>query len=221
MNKTKIKKILSALAVGLLVSTQMSVFAAPIGTGSVVGDASFDATIVWDDNFPGSATGTVTGILVSATIEPTISMTVSTGAINLGTLVANVTSTGSIDIEVGTNAANGVTITVESGSGGLTNTSNNSLQINDLVADGSAESYEFKSIVNTIDSSIVGFTSTGSSILSEVNDSTPLTIYNTNKPEISDGTDVDVTFTVETTPNAQTAAGTYEDRLNFTIVGNF
>jgi hypothetical protein len=222
MNKTKIKKVLSALAVGALVAAQANVFAAQIGTGSVVGEPTFDTIIDWNGTYTAaSASGTVTGIKVLATVAPTINMTLSAKEINLGALAAGVTASGTIDIEVGTNAANGVTITAQSGSGGLTNTSDNALQINSLVADGSAESYRFESTANAFDSTVTGFANTGDLTLVEMNNTTPVTIYNTNKPELADGTNADVTFRVEATSNAQTAAGNYEDSLNFMVTGNF
>jgi hypothetical protein len=181
-----------------------------------------DADITWDGNFPGTATGTVTGIKVLATVAPTINVVFSTEVINLGTLTAGVTASGSIDIEVGTNAANGVSITAQSGSGGLTNTSNPSLQINDLTTDGSQEDYQFTSTANLQDSTVTGFDgTTGNLALTQMTNNTPITIYESNKPEITDPVDADVTFRVEATSNAQTAAGDYEDTLNFTVVGNF
>lgn len=223
MIKTKIKKVLAATAIAALATTQFAnVFAASnIGTGTVTGNATFDTNVVWDDNFPGSATGTVSGITVKAQVLPTLNMVISADEIDLGTLTAGVAASGSLDIEVGTNAANGVTIRVKSASGGLTNTSDNALQINNLTADGSAESYTFESTGNTIDSTITGFANTGDLASTEVNSTSELVIYDTNKPEISDNTDADVTFKVTATSNAQTAAGNYEDYLDFTVVGNF
>jgi hypothetical protein len=218
MNKTKIKKVLSALAVGALVATQVNVFAATnIGVATV--PTLPDTNIVWDDTFPGSATGTVTGVKVLATIAPTINLTLSTHEIDLGVLAAGVTASGTIDIEVGTNAANGITITAQSGSGGLTNTSDNAIQINDVDTDG--ESYKFDSTVNTNDSTVGDFVQSTNLASVEMNNTTPVTIYNTNRPELTDPTDVDVVFRVEATSNAQTAAGNYEDSLTFVVVGNF
>jgi hypothetical protein len=203
-----------------MVTAQMSVFAAPIGVATVPTQA--DTSIEWDGNFPGTATGTVTGIKVLATVAPTINVAFSTNQIDLGTLTAGVTASGSIDIEVGTNAANGVSITAQSGSGGLTNTSNASLQINNLLTDGSQEDYLFTSTANLADSTVAGFDgTTGDLALTQMTNDTPITIYETNKPEITDGVNADVTFRVEATSNAQTAAGDYEDTLNFTVVGNF
>ena len=147
MIKTKIKKAIALAGIATIAATSSlggvlnNTFAATIGTGSVAGTATFDSSVVWDDTFPGTATGTVSRIVVTAQVLPTLNMVISTGAIDLGTLESGTESNGSLDIEVGTNAANGVTITARSGSGGLTNTSDNSLQINDLVTDGVAESY--------------------------------------------------------------------------------
>ena len=223
MIKTKIKKVLAATAIAALATTQFAnVFAASnIGTGSVNGDSSFDTNIVWDDAFPGSATGTVTGIEVKAQVLPTLNMVISDKEIDLGVLTAGTPSTGTLDIEVGTNAANGISIRVKSASGGLTNTTNNSLQINNLTTDGSQENYTFASSANAIDSTVTGFANSGDLASTEVTDSTELIIYDTNKPEISDGTDADVTFTVSATSNGQTPAGDYKDTLDFIVVGNF
>jgi len=224
MNKTKTKKVLSMLAVGAIATTQLaSVFAAPstIGTGIVTGDASFDTNIIWDGNFPGTASGTISGIKVNAQVAPTLNTTFSAKEINLGLLTAGVTASGSIDIEVGTNAANGVTITAQSASGGLTNTSNASLQINSLTTDGTAESYTFESAKNLEDSTVAGFASNGDYTAAEMNNTTPVVIYNTNKPELTELTNADVTFKVSATSNAQTAAGDYQDTLNFVVTGNF
>lgn len=223
MIKTKIKKVLAATAIAALATTQFAnVFAASnIGTGTVTGNSAFDTNVVWDDNFPGSATGTVSGITVKAQVLPTLNMVISADEIDLGTLTAGVAASGSLDIEVGTNAANGVTIRVKSASGGLTNTSDNALQINNLTTDGSAESYTFESTGGAIDSTVTGFANTGDLASTEVNSTAELVIYDTNKPELADGVDADVTFKVTATSNAQTAAGNYEDYLDFTVVGNF
>ena len=173
MIKTKIKRALAIIALGALATTNLSgTFAAQIGTGSVVGDAGFDSAIIWDDTFPGTATGTVSNIVVTADIAPTLSMTISTGSIALGTLTSAAYSTGSLDLEIGTNAVNGVSVTARSGSGGLTNTSDNSIQINDLVVDGAADNYKYTSALNAAsDSTTTGYTQ-DASLTTEVNDNT-------------------------------------------------
>jgi len=227
MIKTKIKKAIALAGIATIAATSSlsgvlnDTFAANIGTGSVTGTSSFDSVIVWDDLFPGSATGTVSGIVVTAQVLPTLNMVLSTGAIDLGTLDAGIESTGSLDIEVGTNAANGVNITVKSSSGGLTNTSNNSLQINNLAVDGIAESYTFASSTWAIDSNVTWFSSSTELATTEIINSNEYAIYTTNKPEQSDGVNADVTFIVWATSNAQTAAGNYEDTITFTVTGNF
>lgn len=221
MIKTKIKKAIAIASIAALTATTLgSTFAANIGTASITGGAS--SNVVWDDTFPGTATGTVTDVIVTAQVLPTLNMVVSTGAIDLGTLIAGVESTGSLDIEIGTNAANGVTITARSGSGGLTNTSDTSLQINDLTTDGIAESYTFASKANTHDSTVTGFTQSSDYAAVEVNsNATENEIYSTNKPEQDDGANADVSFIVAATSNAQTAAGNYQDTITFTVTGNF
>ena len=133
-----------------------------IGTGSVTGSGAFDSVINWNDTFTtGSASGSVSDILIKARVNPTLNMAISLPEIDLGTLIAGVESNGSLAIEIGTNAVNGVSITARSQSGGLTNISDNDIQINTLtpVADPvAAESYTWESTINaTNDSSFTSF----------------------------------------------------------------
>lgn len=223
MLKTKTKKILALVSVFAMAGTTfMTTYAATnIGNAGVTGTGAFDSNVVWDDTFPGTATGTVSGITVTAQVLPTLNMSLSASSVDLGTLLAGTTSSGTIDIEVGTNAANGVSITATSSSGWLTNTSDNALQINNLTTDGIAESYTFESTANAIDSTISGFTTTGDLASTEVNDSTSHTIYTTNKPERLDNTVADLTFKVSATSDAQTAAWNYQDTITFTVTWNF
>lgn len=199
-----------------------NVQAVQIGTGSVVGTSDFDSVINWNGTFTnGSASGSVSNIQVKAKVDATLNMSISTGTIDLGTLVASVTSTGGLDLEIGTNAKSGVTITARSGSGGLTNTSDNGLQINDLVADGLAESYTFVSTPNaTDDSSAPAFSASGLASTEVNNNSTEHTVYTTNKPEAASSVD-DVSFLVGATIGQETPAGNYEDTITFTVTGNF
>lgn len=224
MIKTKIKKAIAIASLVVISATNFgtSTFAATqIGTGSVVGTSSFDAAITWDDAFPGFATGSVSWIVVSAQVLPSLNMEISTWAIDLGILMPWIESTWSLSIEVGTNAVAWVVITASSWSGGLTNTADGSIQINNNSADWNQENYSFESADWTIDSTVTGFASTGDLAKTEITDSTAQTIYSTNKPEIIDWTNADVTFTVAATANAQTAAGNYEDNITFTISGTF
>ena len=222
MFKTKIKVAFAMMAMIAMTSVQFgSAIAANIGTGSVNGTTSFDSPIVWDDALPGFATGSVSNIVVTARVDPILNMQISTGAIDLGTLVAGTPSSGTLNIEVGTNAVNGVVITARSGSGGLTHTTDNSVQINSLATDGNAESYTFSSVAGATDSGATGFSSTGDLGATEVvNNSTEHKIYETNKPEPTVGDD-DVVFTVTAQSNTATTAGDYQDTVTFTIVGKF
>lgn len=224
MLKTKIKKAIAIASIAGMTATTLgtTLAASNIGTGSVSGTGAFDSAVVWDDAFPGFATGSVSGIKVKAKILPSLNMTLSTSEIDLGTLVAGITASGTIDIEVGTNAKDGLNITARSGSGGLTNTSDNSLQMNSLTTDGVAESYTFASAANTNDSTIAGFSSTGDLTTTEVNNNTTEhIIYTTNKPEKFDLVNQDLTFTVAATSDAQTQAWDYEDTITFTVTGKF
>ena len=228
MLKTKIKKAIALAGITAITAASLgSTFAATqIGTGSVTGTGAFDTAIMWDDAFPGTASGSVSGIVVKAKVLPTLTMEVSTGVIDLGTLAANVTSTGSLFLEVGTNAKSGVSITARSGSGGLTNTGDNSIKISDngdagFHDDGIDESYTFSATPNgTDDSSSPAFAATGLATTQVNNNTTEHTIYNTNKGESATNVD-DVEFFVAAQAVDETAAGDYEDTITFTVTGNF
>ncbi|MDP2090105.1 MAG: hypothetical protein Q8K30_00780 [Candidatus Gracilibacteria bacterium] len=224
MKKTKINKALAFAGIVAISATSIgSTFAAvQIGTGSVSGTGAFDASIMWDETYTaGAASGSVSDIRVLARVLPTLSMEISTGTIDLGTLVANVASTGSLFIEVGTNAKSGLSITARSGSGGLTKTDDNSVQINNLFTDGVDESYTYTSTPNAVnDSNSVGFTASGM-LSTEINSNLiENTVYTTNKPEATNGVN-DIEFVVGATTTAETPAGNYEDTITFTVTGNF
>lgn len=222
MMKTKIKRALALITLVGVLGITSNVGAVQIGTGSVVGTGAYDSSINWDGTFTAwSASGSVSNILVKAKVDATLNMSISTGTIDLGTLLASITSTGGLDLEIGTNAKSGVSITARSGSGGLTNTSSGAIQINDLTADGLAESYTFVSTPNGTDDSSNGAFSASGLSSTEVNDnSTEHTVYTTNKPEATNLVD-DVAFEVGATIGEETPAGDYEDRITFTVTGNF
>jgi len=222
MKKTKIQKVLAIIALWALVTTNMSsVFAANIGTGSVTWTTAFDSAIVWDNNFPGTATGTVSGIVVTADIAPTLTMEISTGTLALWTLTSAAYTTSSLNIEVWTNAINWVNVTARSSSGWLTNINDSAIQINWNNTDGSADSYKFISALNAPqDSTVIGYSQTSALNVEVLDNTTEHTIYNTTRPEQLSGVN-DVTFSVSTKPNAQTAAWNYQDTITFTVVGTF
>lgn len=220
MIKTKIKKAIAVLAIFAISTTSFGdVFAIlDIGDGTIDGTVNTD--ILWDETFPGTASGSVTWIIVTARVLPTISMEISTWTIALGTLTAWSPASGNLDIEVGTNAANGVNITARSGSGGLTNISDNSIQINNLSDDWIQENYTFASTAWADDSSYTMISDGDLGAIEVINNTTEHIIYNTDKPERTENED-DVNFVVTATSTAETAAGDYQDNITFTITGNF
>ena len=223
MTKTQIQKAFAAIALFAIATTNFgAAHATQIGTGSVDGNAAFDAIIDWNDTFTAaSASGSVANIKIKARVAPTLNMTISAEEIDLGLLTAGVASTGSLFIEIGTNAKSGVSITARSQSGGLTHTDDAGVQLNDLVVDGLAESYTWTSTPNAVDDSAsAAFAATGLTVL-EVNDIvTEHTVYSTNKSESTTAID-DVEFIVSATASAETPAGDYEDFVTFTVTGNF
>lgn len=224
MTKTKIQKIVASLwIIAMILANAGNTFAATvIWTGSVTWTWAFDTSIIWDDNFPGSATGSIAGIKIKAKVLPSITMVLSASEIDLGTLIADIEATWSLDIEIGTNALHWVVLTAKSSSGGLANTGDNSIVLNNSWGlDWVAESYTFSSSTGTHDSSIWGFASSGLSA-TEVNDNTTEhIIYSTNKPEKYNTGAVDVEFIVAATADGETPAWDYEDNITFTITGNF
>ena len=218
MLKTKIKK---AIAVVWIMALASSTFAATqIGTGSVVTDSSFDSPINWDETFNGTAnaSGSVTWIIVKARIDPSLNMAISGTGIDLGTLTPWVVSSWSLDLEIWTNAASWVNVTVSSASWALVNTSDNSTIINST---HTWESYKFKSALNdTTDSSYSAAEINRTANLDqEITDSSEQTIYTTSKPERTDWVN-DVKFTVEAKATEETPAWEYQDTLTFTVIGN-
>jgi hypothetical protein len=217
------QKLLSGvLAAGMMVSAASSVGAANIGTGSVAGSGGLDTAVVWDDAFPGFATGAVNGLVVKARVNPVLNMVISgSGVIDLGVLSSLSASTGSVNVEVGTNAVNGASVTARSTEGGLKNASNATVFINSLTADEVADSYKFLSaIVAADDSSYTSFVQSAP-LNAEVNDNTTNHIlYTSNKPQTLTGTD-DFSFSVAAQPSIETPAGDYSDVVVVTVTGNF
>jgi hypothetical protein len=196
--------------------------AAQIGTGTVVGSGALSAPINWNDVFVGSsASGTINGIRVNGRILPTLNMTISgSGVINLGNLVSTAASTGSVSIEIGTNALNGASVTARSTNAWMTNIASGSIVINSLAADGAADSYVFTSSNGTADSTYPGFTSAATLSVQVNNNTTNHTLYTSTRPQPLTGVD-DFTFSIAAQPNAQTPAGDYTDLVVVTVTGNF
>ena len=227
MTKTKIQKVMAAIALFAIATANFSAVSAAtqIGTGSVTGSGAFDTAIMWDDNFPGTASGAVSNVKIKARVNPSLNMSISAEEIDLGVLVAGTASTGSLFLEIGTNAKSGVSITARSQSGGLVNTGDASIFINDDTqvgfTDGLAESYTWASTPNgTDDSSSPAFAASGLAELEVNEDTTEHTVYSTNKGEATNLED-DVEFIVSATTVAETPAGDYEDYVTFTVTGNF
>ena len=179
---------------------------------------------MWNDTFTAdSATGIVNGLSVRARVLPVLNMVIAgSGIIDLGDLVSTAYSSGTVNIEIGTNAVNGASVTARSTNGGLQNTSNASTYINDLTADEVADSYKFSSaIVAVKDSSYAAFTQSATLNTEVDNNTTNYILYTSNKPQIlSVGID-DFSFTVAAKPSIETPAGNYRDLVVVTVTGNF
>lgn len=142
------------------------------------------------------------------------------GIIDLGNMSSLAASSGSVNIEIGTNAVNGASVTAASASGGMVNSSSGAIIINSNVTDGFADSYRFVSaIVAATDSTAPGFSRTAAHN-AEINNTTPVTVYTSNRPQNATGVD-DFSLTVSAQPNIQTPAGDYTDKVILTVTGNF
>ncbi len=219
--RTNTNKLISwALVVSMTLISGVSA-ASIIGSGSVVGSGGLTSDVTWDDAFPGTATGTVNGLTVRAKIQPELSMVITgSGVMDLGTLSSASYSTGTVSVEIGTNAVNGAVVTAKSTKGGLQNMSDSGQVLNSLNADGSVDSYRFTSAIQAItDSTITGFVQ-AASLDAEVNSTAENVLYTSNKPQALNGTD-DFTFSVSAKPNAQSPAGNYEDVVALSVVGSF
>ncbi len=217
------KKLLTGvIAAGMMISTTSS-FASNIGTGSVVGSGSLSAPVVWNDTFPGTATGTINGLLIKARINPVLNMVVTgSGIIDLGLLSSAAYSSGSVNVEIGTNAVNGASVTAKSTNGGLKNATNATVFINDLTADEVADSYKFTSaIVAVKDSSYTSFVQAATLTTEVDNTTTNHILYTSNKPQVLSPTTDDFSFTVSAKPSIETPAGDYSDVAVLTVTGNF
>ena len=223
MNISNILRValVGTLSLSLGSGTIGSLYASQIGTGTVVGSGSLTTNILWNDTFIGSsASGTINGILVTARVLPILNMTISgSGTMALGNLVSTSASTGSVQIEIGTNAVNGASVTATSTNGGLQNISSGAIMLNSLSTDGFADSYKFISSLGTADSTAPGFTQSGS-VNTEVNNTTAVTLYTCNKQQPLTAVD-DFTFSITAQPNGQTPAGDYQDIVKITVSGNF
>lgn len=148
-------------------------------------------------------------------------MTISgSGVVSLGNLSSAAVSTGSISIEIGTNALNGASVTARSTNAGLTNINSGTLVINSLVADGFADSYKFVSVANVTDSTAPGFTQTAGLNVEVTNSVTNHTVYTCTHAQPLTAVD-DITFSITAQPNGQTPAGDYRDIVVITVSGNF
>ena len=218
ITKTKIKKAAAIVAVAAITATTLgSAYAATtkIGDATVTGNAALNQDIMFDDA-TNKATASVAGVKVTANIAPTLNMVISADEIALGTLTPGTESTGTLNLEVGTNAVSGVKITARSTKGGLEHKTDTAYLINDATA---GESYKFSS-TTTQDSTVTGFTHSWLASTSVNDNATEHQVYLTNKPEITDGNN-DVTFTVGATANSEAAYWDYEDTVTFTVTGNF
>jgi hypothetical protein len=214
--------LLAGISILSMIGSLSLASASQIGTGTVVWSGSLSAPVNWNDTFVGSsASGTINGIVVTARVLPTLNMTISgSGTIALGNLSSAAASTGSVSIEIGTNAVNGASVTARSTNAGLTNINSGALVINSLTADGFADSYKFLSVAGTTDSTAPGFSQTAT-LNTEVNNSvTNHPVYSSTRPQPLTGVD-DITFSVAAQPNAQTPAGDYRDVIIMTVTGNF
>ncbi len=197
-----------------------SAFASQIGTGTVTGSGGLTTAINWNDVIPGSASGTINGIIVKAKVRPILNMAISADTIDLGYLNPTTYTSGSVAMEIGTNASAGASVTAKSLNGGMLSASGDIL--NDLLADGIAESYKWTTTLSGASDSVAGGFTQTANLSSEINSTvTAYTLYTTNKPsKTSVGID-DFTFTASAKVAEDTPATSYNDKVIVTVAANF
>lgn len=223
MHTNTFRKVLTSSVIAGLTLTS-GVHATIIGSGSVENSGALLTDVNWNDTFTtGSATGSVNGLTVTAQVIPTLNMVISgNGVIALGNLTSSAYSSGSVNVEVGTNAANGAAVSARSSNGGLRNLSDPTQFINNLTTDEVADSYKFASAIGAADdSAFASFTQTAN-LDTEVSDSsTSHGLYTSNKPQSLSVAIDDFSFSVSAKPDIQTPAGNYNDVVVVTVTGNF
>lgn len=174
-------------------------------------------------NVAGNSASGSTGVTVSATVLPTLSMQLSTNSLALGDLPTTTSYTGStINLEFGTNAANGLVATVDSANGGLKSTTLTGYTIGDTTNVGVGnESYQIITATGTSDVVLGGAASVGGTHNVTPLAKTGLAVYSTNKPEQADLV-ADAVVTVQARADTATpAANDYADSLTFTVTATF
>ncbi len=219
--KNKNKKILAALAVWAISLANMSnIFAASIWNITVEDiDPDANPTITqidWNETYPiWDLEWKVENVLVKAKVKPTLDMSISSDVLDFGVLTPGAPVERDLEIEVGTNASNGVVITVQSQKWAMENTD---------PANDATIAYKYSStnqnVWGALDSNVPGFAVSNTLAETDV-DTAVHTIYETNKAENNDDSVKDLKFGVKVEPTSETPSGEYEDLLTFTITGRF
>lgn len=225
MIKTKTKKIIAFLSIVTLTTMQFSTaFATSVGqitaetnSGSVTTPVDID----WDENYGGNnnASGAISWIKVTATVEPILDMKLSNTLLELW-VISGTGSSASINIEVWTNSPSWVVVTAISQSWGLVNTDTS---ISDIINSDNGWNYNYTSTDWWWTSDFASGASPTRSFLAttEVNNSTELTVYQSDLPENLSSTIDDITFTVAAKAQAIAAPGSYEDHITFVVTTSF
>ena len=205
--KSKVLAGVALLAVG-----STAAYAASVTVGGTTGFTASSTT-----------TGAVSsGVVVTANVQPTLTMDLNSATIALGQLTSAGYSSGTINVEVGTNAANGVTVTADSANGGLT-ASGHTIQNGGI----GLEDYRFSSAYNAAASLEESGTPNRSSAATPVNNPVTLQagtflVYSNNKPERVETTAADAVFKVEARADDITPANdNYSDTITFTVTGSY
>lgn len=169
---------------------------------------------------PNTASGS-TGVTVTASVDPILSMDISANTLALGALNSTTYTGASLGIEVATNSKNGLTVTLDSATGGLASSSAGHTVFSGSADVGGTEGYQVLSTQGTWDGipgqtvNVISATDITPSAKSHV-------IYHTNKPERASGTNDDVTLTIQARSDTATpAANDYQDVVTLTVSTTF
>lgn len=175
-------------------------------------------TITFDGGDGNDGTGS-TSVAVTASVAPILSLDVSENSLALGALSAAGYSSGSLNIELATNAVGGATVTAASVNGALVGGSTGH-ELNNLDANFSGQSYQIGSVASGDTTDLGTLSSRLGSSFTEIVDDSAKTIYTVNGPERAGGA-ADAVVTVGAKSDAATPADSYSDSIVLTVTASF
>lgn len=160
-----------------------------------------------------------TGVTVSATVAPILTMDVSSTSLNLGALTSAGYSSQTLDLEIGTNAIGGATVTAASANGALVG-SGTSHQLNTVDGTLPGQSYQIGSVADVGVADLRTGSARTDLVLTEIIDGSAKNVYVVDGPERADAT-ADAVVTIQAQSDDATPADSYSDVVTLTVSATF